>query len=168
MLVLNYLQKSNIVSNLKWVGYKGSTYDISTQNKEIEVKASLNKFDNSITISNQYQLYAGLTHEIYVLRFETSHNEIGIAIDDIVKELKMNGYPEKEIENRLDTINLSKNSAIRRQKFILLNCKKYDLKDVTPLTVEKAMNNFLELDLVKKITVEIDLANIKNEEIELC
>ncbi|BAC15291.1 hypothetical protein [Oceanobacillus iheyensis HTE831] len=167
LLVLNYLQDRINPNNLNWVGYKGSTYDISKEDLGIEVKSSINKFDNSITISNQYQLHSGLTHEIYVLKFEPSQNQIGITIDDIVLELVKNGYSERKVEKGLTELRLSKNSASRRKKFILLGCKKYNIKDVVPLNVEQAMSNFLDFDLVKKISVEIDLSNIKNEIIKI-
>ncbi|GEN89789.1 PD-(D/E)XK motif protein [Oceanobacillus sojae] len=167
LLVLNYLQEKCSSSKPKWLGYTGSTFDISTVDKTIEVKASINKFDNNITISNQYQLNTELINEFYVLNFEASANDNGISIDDAVTRLNLNGYPLKDIEIGLQTHSIPKNASARREKYILLTCKKYILQEAISDEIRQAMDNFFDFDIVRKVNVELDLANIEHEKIDL-
>ncbi|GAB2553080.1 PD-(D/E)XK motif protein [Gracilibacillus alcaliphilus] len=167
LLVLNYLQKNHSSNTPKWLGYTGGTYDIHTKNKNIEVKASINKFDTNITISNQYQLNTELINDFYVLGFEASANDNGISIDDAVSELSTSGYPLKDIETGLQVHDLPADASARREKYILLSCKKYNLQEAIPDEVKQSMDKFFDFDIVRKVNAELDLANIEHEKIDL-
>ncbi|WP_175532946.1 PD-(D/E)XK motif protein [Paenibacillus catalpae] len=150
-----------------WAGASGGTRDIEVQNEnqDIEVKSTLIRYGETITISGQFQLRLIPDRELYLIfcRFEPS--EAGESIETLVNDLKLLGYPEDTLERELEKCGLKAGSAARMETYSLLEKRKYHVDDAFPRITEQSFINGKYPDSISQISYSINLAGVTFEQL---
>ena len=159
MMTLNELFDK--YENVSWNAISRGTHDIETNNCDFEVKSTIKRFDNKVTISSQFQLDKKKDLELVFFRFERSQE--GLCINDLVKCLVDKGYDSYLLENQLEKIGFEKGKNIRKEKYKVLSSLQYDVDDDFPLITKDSFKGNKIPDNVEKIVYTISLNGIKNK-----
>lgn len=160
LIALDNLYKQD--PSIEWSSINGGSHDIETETSSYEVKASLKKYETSITISSQYQLKSEKPLFLYFCRMEES--EYGISINDIIEVLYSKGYPKNQMEYQLSKLDLQHGASNRNKKFKVLEKRKYIIDSSFPKITNKSFKNNTIPDSITKITYTVDLSSVKSSE----
>lgn len=164
LLLLNHLKKKGF--NPVWSGSNGGTHDIEIAGKDYEVKSTLNRYDETITISSQFQMN---THQkklsIVLFRLEPSSN--GISINRLVDTLFDNDANRDQVEASLSNMGLEIGTSARETSYNLLEIREYEVDEKFPLlTLESFKENKLPTN-IKQITYTLSLENLEYKALDL-
>lgn len=159
MMTLNELfDKCEKVS---WNAISRGTHDVETNRGDYEVKSTIKRFDNTVTISSQFQLDKKKELKLVFYRFEKSQE--GLCINDVVNSLVEKGYDPYKLENQLQKIGFEKGKSARKEKYKVLASLQYDVDDNFPLITKDSFKGNKIPDNVEKIVYTISLNGIKNK-----
>lgn len=144
LLVLEYLIESG--EKVEWIGVDSGIYDIESKDSNYEVKSTIKKYQSQITISSQFQLENKKSLYLYFLRLEVGVD--GESIDLVVERLIKLGYSEALIEKQLESLNLDRGSHIRKEKYKVLEKRKYEVDSNFPRITN---NSFIDGKVPKSI-----------------
>lgn len=159
MMTLNEL--IDRCEKISWNAISRGTHDIETNRGDYEVKSTIKRFDNTVTISSQFQLDKKKELKLVFYRFEKSQD--GLCINDIVNFLVIKGYDPYELENQLQKIGFEKGKSARKEKYKVLTALQYDVDDGFPLITQKSFKDDKIPDNVEKIVYTINLNGIKSK-----
>ncbi|SER70653.1 PD-(D/E)XK motif protein [Salisediminibacterium halotolerans] len=159
MIAVKYLKEHH--SEVKWKPTDYSTHDIEAGEQAYEVKSTTSKYDEIISVSSQYQL----RDPDYLLfcRFEKGAG--GRSIDDVLKELHSMGIDQSVINKEIEALGFPAGSQARKEKFILLEMRLYEVNDDFP---GRHLNEFLTNmndPSIAKVTYDIDLKRVPFENV---
>lgn len=159
LLVMEQLIKAHR-GPCRWGGIHYATHDIETNEHAYEVKATLKRYDTTVTISSQFQLESDdLPLSLVFCRFEESLH--GDCIDDVVVRLVDLGLDLSEINAALNTFQLEQGSSARQKRFKLLEMREYQIDDAFPrITAASFKNNAIPESIIQ-INYTIDLLGIQ-------
>lgn len=162
MIALKYIFSED--KTAKWLGTYSSSQDIICQEKDVEVKTTLNKKDTNIIINNALQLGGKKKQKLYFVRMEAKPT--GNSIDSIEKELVSLGYSEDKIENALKEKDLPKGIRARSETYDLLEIKSFDVNNKNfPLFSLQTLNKLIQSKNIIDYTLKIDLTNCGSKQI---
>lgn len=153
LLVLEELIKKG--EKVTWTGASSGTYDIESQTSNYEVKSTIKKYESTITINSQYQLESEKEMTLYFCRLEKSTS--GYSIDSVLESLVSLGYNRNILEQNLKRMNLENGSSIRKEKYKILEKRKYNINSEFPKITEKSFVNGIIPKSIIHITYTIDL-----------
>ncbi len=143
-----------------WNGPSGATYDIETNQCFYEVKSTLNREKNEVTISNQFQLFPPQKPlKLILCRFEPVQMS-GVSIETMLEKFTSIGYNVDDINSKLSKKGMEKGRSSRKREFILHEMLLYDITDDFPrITPESFVGGVLPHGIVK-ITYTVDLSGL--------
>ncbi|WP_234703380.1 PD-(D/E)XK motif protein [Metabacillus indicus] len=143
-----------------WAAKNRSTQDIEAGGCSYEVKATLNRYDNTVKINSQFQLQTN-NKPLYLVfcRFEPSDN--GISVSDMVNMLVSKGADENILNEGLSTMGFEPGSSARNEKYKLLEIRKYHAGKGFPRIDASSFKEGKLPHEITKITYEIDLTGLE-------
>lgn len=158
-------------TNVEWNGPKGSTIDINTSEANYEVKSSLVRYENQVTISSQFQLKEEESKSKFLIYLKMEEMNGGFSIASILEKIESKIGDENilyvNIEKKLEQKGYRKNSSIRKKSYLIHEIRKYIVDEQFPkITNESFKNNKIPAN-IKKIYYIINLDNIEYESLEV-
>jgi len=163
LITFLYLLKKEIQP--KWIGPLGGTVDFESPTADFEVKSTINKYNNIITVSGQFQLKANKTLSLIFCRFEETN--FGISIDSIMQQLVIEGVDELELNNILLRLGMEAYSSDRKKQFKILELREYKVNNEFPIiTVDSFKNGKIPENIIQ-IIYKVDLSGLEYNQIDL-
>jgi hypothetical protein len=174
LVSLYYIKKNldphNLISIDNWVGPSGATIDIRGTNRNYEVKSSIIKYNNIVTISGQFQLQMD-TNPLSMIfvrleNIQTNYNENGdlINIDIMIEKLSDLGIDKEELEFILIKLGFKNNSLDRKKLFRFLEAREYIVNRDFPRLNKRNLSNF---EHVLQVIFKIDLTGLEYRELDI-
>ena len=149
-----------------WEGPKGGLVDIRGINLDCEVKSSINRYADEITLSSELQLKKGKNPlHLYYCAFEKS--ESGVSVEDMVERLVDIGMDRHDIESNLNKEGLPKGKASRIEKYNLLKFWDFVVDDSFPKVVPESFKGDQLPPGISRIRYTVDLHNIEHYELTI-
>lgn len=149
-------------SSLIWMGPLNGTHDIVGDNNIYEVKTTTKKTEYSITINSSYQLSTTKPTSIIFVRLEKK--PYCTTINQLVSDLIILGYSEKDLEDALKSVGYEKGERLRDESFDILSILKYKVdKETFPLFTIEDINSFAPHSNITSYTIGLDLSTIEHE-----
>lgn len=123
----------------KWTGKTFGTNDIETKKTNYEVKSTISRYGNEITVSSLYQLAPKEGKELHLIFVKFEEADIGEeSVEKVVKRLKRAGYNAAELETALKRHGLEIGRVGRTREYNVLEMRDYYVDEtfpaVTPLS----------------------------------
>lgn len=165
---LNKLLKEK--KDVEWKGPVGSTIDISTNEYYYEVKSSLVRYENEITVSSQFQLQNEFNNKILIYykmeEMEGGHS-ISSILESIADKIGKDSVIFGNIEKKLEQKGYRENSSIRKKSYLIHEIREYFIDDEFPkITKESFVEGKIPAN-IKKIYYIVNLDNIKYKNWEI-
>ncbi|KAB8125584.1 PD-(D/E)XK motif protein [Gracilibacillus oryzae] len=173
-LITLYWMKRDLAEDItasNWTGPDGKSTDIVTSTKKAEVKTSLIKYNNIVTISSQFQLETVSSMSLIYIKLE----EIGelapgvniVSIDKIVKILSEEGLDENELNKKINKMGLKQNSMDRKRNYRVLEMNEYPVNEKFPLLTKESFKDNFDKERLLQLTYKIELAGLESNKIIL-
>jgi hypothetical protein len=173
LVILYYLKKSGMknINAENWTGPEGKSIDIRTETKNYEVKSSLIKYNNIVTISGQYQLNYDNNLSLMVVKLEdpgveTLGSDI-VSIESLIRSLKGLGVDQSVLNAKVSKLGIKENSLDRKKQFRVLKVIEYPVKDDFPLIDINRLDGLENKDRILQITYKVELSGLENKEISV-
>lgn len=145
-----------------WSGIRNATHDIETSSNSYEVKSTIVRYDAVVSINSQYQLQSqGNSLYLIFCRFEES--VLGQSIADVLKRLEGLGMSIGTLNSSLEKIGLEAGSSARKQKYKLLEMRKYLVDEKFPAITEQSFADKKIPDSIIQFTYKVDLNGLDYE-----
>ena len=159
LVVLKYLFSKDKSAKMTSFG----SVDIETITANYEVKTTINRYNNSITIHSKYQLnkFGDKPLYLYFVRLEKSLT--GVSLNSLIDSLKQMDYDVTSIVNKYENIN----SELKNECFRIDEIKEYEIDENFPKIVD---SSFLDGKLPENIVgleYTINLAGLPYNNIEI-
>lgn len=154
---------SNNHTNVKWSGPTGTTIDIETMTSTFEVKSSIVRYENEVTISSHLQIQQSTeTRKNFLVFMKVEQLEGGHTINSIMSRLKkIEGLEIGSIEEQLHQKGFRLNSSSRNTPYVVHETRIYDINENFPkITLESFKDNKLPNN-IKKISYVVSLEGIE-------
>lgn len=159
MMAYKYLLENNTLAT--WGGPDYSTHDLETKKMSIDVKSTIKKYADEITINSQYQ--AREMKDLYLFLCKLEESERGKSIDDLVSDLVKLGVNSHKIEEKLGSLGYEKGTRNRQLKYVKLEGKRFHVNDKFPkINKDSFKNNQIPANITK-IEYTINLAGLEYE-----
>jgi hypothetical protein len=146
---------------IKWTGSHEGTHDLESEKASFEVKSTLSKYANALTISSQNQLESDKS--IYLVFIRLEKNPHGESINDYVRKLVQAGFSEEELEEGLGKGGFVKGLPARNHKYIILESRVFTVDDNFPrLNMEELKDPELRERIIK-ISYTVDVTGLDYE-----
>ena len=165
LMVYRWLLKQGIKP--EWTAGSRNRLDFLTEDAAWEVKSTLSHTDLQITVNGHNQLtsQSGCPLSLIFCRLEV--NPQGESINDMVDSLTELGLDCGMLEDALARLRLKKGAFARKERFTLIEMRRYPINDAFPSLNESSFVGGRLPDGIIKINYVIDLANLEYETIEL-
>ncbi|GIO91420.1 PD-(D/E)XK motif protein [Paenibacillus lactis] len=146
-----------------WTGLEGGVNDIQCGTSGYEVKSTTMRYDTIISITGQFQLDNHISNSLYLIfcRFELSLN--GESIDEVVQSLVQRGIDEQKLENVLEKCGYEAGSSVRRERYKLLEMRKYHVDNSFPAITAKSFIGGQIPDAVVQFSYRLELSGLPYE-----
>lgn len=160
LTALEWLLKRGI--SVRWSGIERGTHDIETPTCSYEVKSTIARYEQEVTISSIHQMKkSGETLGLIFCRFEKSL--LGRSLDELSESLKVLGFPSDGLEQALKKEGYEVGRPARNVKYKLLEMKLYPVdKDFPSITEASFKENALP-KCITKFTYTMDLSGVPCE-----
>ena len=163
LVAYRYLLKNGI--KVEWKGHKGSRVDLISDNMNVEVKTTVKRYENEITVHGQYQLLQeGKILKLYFCRLE-AEDPLGESVDDIIKELISLGADSFELENTMEKKGFKSGVKERKIKYKIMELRSYDVDDSFPQITDQSFKNNEMPKGILRIQYTVDLSNLPYEKL---
>ncbi len=164
LLVLLKLIQSKEDPN--WTGPEGGSHDIELGTQSFEVKSTIERVDETITISNQFQLSPGADKALHLAfcRFEPDRGDL--SINTIAQSLISVGYDEEELEAKLKKLGYPDGRTSREQTYDLLEAEVYAVDRNFPRIVPQSFKDDVFPAGVIKMIYDVSLSNLNRKSLD--
>ena len=114
MITLDMMQSDGL--NPTWEGPAAGTVDIRSDVYDCEVKSSLSRYNDEITISSALQLKR-TDRDLHLRYICFEQSESGLSVDDMVDRLVSRGMDPGDIEDNLDRLGLHRGNHSRTVRY---------------------------------------------------
>lgn len=151
-----------------WSGPDNSSIDIQTSKSYYEVKSSIQRFENEITISSQFQLSKFVPNKnTYLMYFKFEKMDGGVTINNVVRSLEKNGRIDiGKIEDQLNNKGFKKNSSSRNISYVMHEVRKFVVDSNFPSLTEESFKDNKLPNNIKKISYIVSLEGIKSKKMD--
>jgi hypothetical protein len=159
MIALHYLLSKEKEEETEWQALNRGVYDIETKRYNVEVKATISRYESVITLSSQFQLQDDTKPQIlFFFRFEESNH--GISIDLLSTILINDGLDEYSLEEGLAKLGVGKPTIHRKKKYRLLEARLYDIDENFPVIKKNSLKNEKLMESIISLRYSVDLKGI--------
>lgn len=143
-----------------WMGPETASHDIQSDTYNLEVKSTLSKYKNEITISGQFQLINNSKlFIVYVKMEEVVH---GMSINSLVSELVKLGENEDSINKKLIKLGYEMGASIRdTAQFRINEIRYYPVDEEFPQITPDSFVGGIVPKGIKKIVYTVDLEGLE-------
>ncbi len=143
-----------------WNGPDGATYDIETNSRFLEVKSSISREKQEVSISSQFQLFPnGKPLDLVFCRFEPTVSS-GISIDSVIDDFEAFGYNTTLLNQKLEKKGFEKGMSSRKKRFILHEMLLYTVNENFPTITPGSFIGGVMPNGITKITYTVDLSGL--------
>lgn len=143
-----------------WNGPEGATYDIETDTRFIEVKSSISREKQEVTISSQFQLFpSDKPLNLVFCRFEPTELT-GVSIDSVITCFEEIGYNTTLLNQKLERKGFEKRMSARKKTFILHEMLQYKVDETFPTITPKSFVGGVMPQGINKINYTVDLSGL--------
>ena len=114
MISLDYMAQQNL--NPKWEGPTAGTVDIRSNSYDCEVKSSINRYEDTVEISSQFQLLI-TDRPLHLFYIVFQKSEAGVSIDDMMNKLIKSGFENNFIEKMIQKRGYLPGNSSRKEKY---------------------------------------------------
>lgn len=144
---------------VEWLGPEAGTHDLEGEKNRYEVKSTKKKYGTTITVSSQYQMESNEKLYLYFCRLEES--QIGDSINDLCERLLKLGCNKNDLEQKLSKLGLERGRSARKEKYKILEKKKYIIDEDFPKIVKESFKNNRIPDRIVQLTYTVDLEGLE-------
>ncbi len=145
-----------------WGGASGATNDIEVDGHSYEVKSTIQRTSNEVTISSINQMKKSENElDLVFCRFERSLQ--GRNINNLVESLVAKGLSRTHLENELVKVSLEKGCTARNIKYKLLEMKIYPVNDNFPSVTFNSFKGDKLPDNIVKFTYTVNLSGLETK-----
>ncbi len=156
LIVLHHLLPKD--KSIKWTGSLEGTHDLESEKTSYEVKSTLNKYANALTISSQNQLESNKQVKLFFMRLE--RNPHGESINDYVHKLCEKGYSRKELEENLSSSGFVEGLPARKHSYVILENRIFTVDETFPKLSINDLTNPVLKEKILKISYTIDVTGL--------
>lgn len=144
----------------EWTGPKGGSHDIELETLSFEVKSTIERVDETVTISSQYQLSASKEKELKLafVRFEPGRGNM--SINSLAEELAIEGFDANSLEDRLRKLGYPEGRTSREEVYGLLEAYIYCVDENFPRIIPESFKEESFPPGVIKLVYDISLSNL--------
>lgn len=173
-LIALYWVKTEVVDNVtsaNWTGPDGKSADILTDTKIVEVKTSLVKYNNIVTISGQFQLEKNPAMSLLFIKLEeTTEGAKGpnvVSIDKMLEILGDKKLEKEDLNKKVERLGYKENSMDRKRNFRILEINEYPINESFPMLTADSFKDHIDRDRILQLTYKIELTGLEKNEIKL-
>lgn len=148
-----------------WTGKNKTRIDFDCGAEQYEVKSTVQKYSNQISINGQFQMKQKTYDNLYMVFFRMERTQEGITIDSVVNDLVYLGADKTELENHLFGLDLPAGNIYRREQYSLLEVRKLPINDKFPCIVPESFKDNKIPEGILSIHYDVDISNLKYENI---
>lgn len=145
----------------EWTGPDGASHDIELEGLSFEVKSTIERIDEIVTISNQHQLSAGKDKVLYLSLCRFEPNRGNLSINSMKGELTAAGFDGDLLEDRLRKLGYPEGRTSREEKYDLLGADVYVVDGDFPRIVPESFKGEAFPAGVVKLIYDISLSNLE-------
>lgn len=165
MTLLLELQKKG--KNPTWNSMNDGTFDVTTTDSIYEVKSSISKTQDYITIHNQFQLeILGLNKPLYICYIRVEESNAGESIDSLFNELVKNGFDEISLNTYLDSRGYYTGKNERYKQYIIHEMRLYEVDDKFPSITNSSFKDSKIPTGIIKYEYTVSLNGLKYKQIK--
>lgn len=153
---------SSISEQVKWGGPKGSSVDIESKESYYEVKSSIVRYENEITINSQFQLGTGTSDTPYkIAYYKMEKLSGGETINKVMDRLKKNTKIDiSNIEKELHKKGYRTNSSSRNISYVVYDIRLYNIDENFPIINKNSFKKGVIPDNIKKLSYVVSLEGL--------
>lgn len=160
-----YLDK---VSLDNWTGPNSGSQDFILDNEKFEIKSTLIKYNDIITVSSQFQLNKKTDNTLVFVRLEETNeynnSSNSFSINSIMKDIEKLGVNYGDINTMIDNLGFKEHSQDRSKKFELLEMRSYPINEDFPII---SIHDITNSTNILQITYKINLSGLVFETLSL-
>lgn len=157
VLKLNYEKDTSS----RWTSPYGGSHDIESCCESIEVKSTIKRYDNVVTIAGQHQLKQEKNSMLWLYFCRMEESLEGVSIDDMVISLVEAGYEEHRIQEELIQMGFDPGASSRKRKYKILEIRKYRIDDSFPQITADSFRDGKIPDSIIRVEYSVCLDGIK-------
>ncbi len=165
LFFLKFIIENNISNIHSWTGPEFATHDFKLHEKFIEIKTTLSKYKNLISINGMLQLNNNQETALCLIRVE-KENTNGFSIKELVSDIseKLNSPERAAFENKLKRF--SKIVEQSTDKFIMKVNQIYPVDEDFPKISDSSFKNDRVPKGISYISYLVDLSNLDYHSLE--
>lgn len=160
--MLAYEKLIDAGENVSWKGPESGSNDIESQGNNYEVKSTLSKYDNLVTISSQFQLNK-TSNNLFLLIYKMEESDTGESINSVSERLKLKLENSDQIEEKLEMLGFEEGMTSRNIKYSVLESRKYIVDENFPKITNESFISGKMPESIVKLSYTIDLNGLKFE-----
>lgn len=166
--LLAFERISSKEKNTKWLGPKGSSFDIQTDENYYEIKSTIVRYENQISVSSQYQNSRYLKNKDgYLIFFKFEEMSGGQSINKILERLRNNKEINIDhIEEMLERKGIKKGQYVRSKTYQVLDVRKYKMDERFPVINNESFKGNKIHENIKKITYVLSLDGLDYKKLD--
>ncbi len=151
--------------NALWSAEKYGIVDITSNKGNYEVKSTISRYYNKVTISSHHQLSAVENLFLVLCIFEPDGVN-PVSINDVLNRMSISKEKKEALEHKLAGYGYERGVASRNKKFTLIEMKKYVVDENFPkITLQSFVDGKLPVGVLK-ISYEISLDGLNYTSME--
>ena len=161
LLALKYVLDHE--GNASWSGAENATHDIETDHCSFEVKSTVQRYGYEVQISSIYQLNHPEDKPLWLFFIRLESSALGHSIDELAAELVSSGYDANLLEEALKRKKLELGRPARREKYKVLEWKKYTVDASFPCVNEFSFKGDTLPGNIIRFNYTVDLSGVPGE-----
>lgn len=147
LIFFYYLKQkySDQISLKNWSGPLGGSQDFEFNGQKFEVRSSLTRYSDSVTISSQFQLKHDDRTNLIFVRLEEilskEQNRYYFSINSLINQLVNLGEPLEDLNSYIERLGVQKHSQDRATQFELLEIRNYPINNDFPVIHPENITN---------------------------
>ena len=149
-----------------WAADHAGTQDIETSTASYEVKSTINKYKQVVTISSENQLKKHHGKKLFLCFCVFEESIQGNSINDLVRNLVNAGYNRDLLDDQLAKRGFEKGASSRDHKFRINDrIFKYEINDSFPRLTKESFKDDKIPDRISHIVYDVDLSGMDYTEL---
>lgn len=158
LLLLLRLQNEGLIP--EWTGPQGGSHDVELPKLSFEVKSTIERVDETVTITSQHQLSKAKGKELKLAFFRFEPGRGKVSINALEKELIADGFEANLLEERLRKLGYPKGRTSREESYDILETYVYSVDKHFPRIVPGSFTGGTFPIGVIKLIYDISLSNL--------
>ncbi len=146
-----------------WTADDHKRLDFTTEDHAWEVKATLSRSRNDVTIHGQYQMQSPPDCVLDLIFCRMEEGQQGDSVDSLAIDLVALGVNSGELESSLRRLGLRSGAIQRKRKYTLLEMSRFPVDDNFPKITDTSFVGGKMPNGILRMEYTVDLSNLKHE-----